>query len=291
MPRLVAGLLMAAAWMALAPVVAAQGVALLIVDENSQPVEGAQGQVSDLLGTSGSDGMLYILGLAPGRYQLTVRLHGYHPDLRNVVVTAGQPTRLIVKLHRAVQGLPVEVETSPRPGFHGVVRDTRGQPLAGAEVHLLGRQGRVLRTEGDGRFDHATAGGAYLIRVTARGFQERRFSVSVPDSAGQEALIQLRVIDEGYEETKNAEVILLRQLGRRLAVMRPEHRLLRADLEEYGFRSLCTIPRLEALLRRAAGTELSGYEDGRLLVNVCTFRANAVELVEIGDRIIVWTPR
>ncbi len=275
-----------------APVAVAQGVVVTVLNEHGQPVEGVDGQVGDLLATSGRDGLIFFLGLEPGRYQLTLRIEGYHPDLRSVVVTAGAPVRLTARLNPASRAQRAIVVEGTSPGLYGVVRDASLRPIADAEVHLLGRRGGAVRTDSAGSFRRPDVQGAYLVRVTAPGFRESRFSVSIPAGpAGQEVLVRLTPADTAYRGTSNAELLLLRQLGRRLSAARPQQRLTREELESYGFRSLCTIPQLEARMRRASRTELSGLEDGQRLVNVCVIRANEVELVEVGDRIIVWTPR
>lgn len=269
-------------------VVAGQGVAVLVVDEHHQPFEGAEGRVGDLIGTSGPDGMLFILGLPPGRHELVVRAAGYLPDLRPVEVQAGPPTRLTVRLQPAVRGPPVTPVPSARTGVHGVIVSESLQRLAGAEVHLYGRQGRTVRTDSAGAFHQPVPGGLYLVRVAARGFRERRFSLDLPEGGGRELVVRLAAVDTSYHGTTNAEQGVLRQLGRRLASGPPASRLTRAELQRFGFRSLCSIPQVAATGRRADAGELPGLADGVRTVNVCTFRANEVELVELRPRVIVW---
>lgn len=275
-----------------APLAVAQGVVVTVLNEHGQPVEGVAGQVGDLLATSGSDGLIFFLGLAPGRYQLTMRIPGYHPDLRNVEVTDGAPVRLTVRLNSASRAQRPVVSEGTRRGLRGLVTDARMRPVAAAEVHLLGRRGGVLRTDSLGGFHAVNAEGTYLVRVVAVGFRESRFSVTISDgTAGLEALVPLLAADASYTGTSNAEQLLLRQLGRRLAAVRPQSRLTREELAAYGFRSLCEIPQVAARMRRVGGAELSGWEDNERLINVCAMRANEAELVELGGRVIVWTPR
>jgi hypothetical protein len=270
----------------------AQGVVVTVLNEHGQPVEGVAGQVGDLLATSGSDGLIYFLGLAPGRYHLTMRIPGYHPDLRNVVVTDGAPVRLTVRLNSASRAQRPVVSEGTSPGLRGLVTDAHMQPIRGAEVQLLGRGGGVLLTDSAGGFHALDAEGTYMVRVVAPGFRESRFSVTIAGrDAGVEALVPLLPADATYTGTSNAEQLLLRQLGRRLAAARPQPHLSREELAAYGFRSLCEVPQVAARMRRVGGAELSGWEDGERLINVCTVRANEAELVEVGDRIIVWTPR
>ena len=274
------------------PMAAAQGVVVTVLNEHGQPVEGVDGQVGDLLATSGRDGLIFFLGLEPGRYQLTMRIPGYHPDLRNVVVTDGAPVRLTVRLNSAARAQRPVVSEGASPGLRGLITDARMQPLAGAEVHLLGRRGGLLRTDSAGGFHARDAAGTYMVRVIAAGFRESRFSVTIAGAdAGLDVLVPLLPADARSTETSNAEQVLLRQLGGRLATARPGSRLTREALAAYGFRSLCEVPQIAARMRRASGAELSGLADGQRLINVCTVRANEAELVEVGGRVIVWTSR
>ncbi|HUG28183.1 MAG TPA: carboxypeptidase regulatory-like domain-containing protein [Gemmatimonadales bacterium] len=291
MSRLAVAVLAVTAFLG-APVAAAQGVVVTVLNEHGQPVEGVAGQVGDLLATSGSDGLIYFLGLAPGRYHLTMRIPGYHPDLRNVVVTDGAPVRLTVRLNSASRAQRPVISGGASPGLRGLVTDAQMQPIAGAEVHLLGRRGRVMPTDSAGGFHAVEAEGTYMVRVVAAGARESRFSVTMPGGdTGLEALVPLLPADTSYTGTSNAEQLLLRQLGRRLSATRPQSRLTRDELAAYGFRSLCEVPEIAARMRRASGSELSGLEDGQRLINVCAVRANEAELVELNGRVIVWTPR
>lgn len=271
--------------------VAGQGVAVLVLDEHHQPVEGAEGRVADLLATSGRDGMLFLLGLPPGRHQLTVRHQGYQPDLRNVEVGEGPPLQVTVRLQPVRAGRPVVPMSSATPGFHGVVVGAELRRLPGVAVHLYGREGRTLRTDSTGTFLHPGARGTYLVVVAADGHRERRFSAVIPEGAGREVVVQLEPVDTSYHGTTNAEHALLRELGRRLARNRAGDWLGKSALAAYGFRSLCDIPEVAARGRRAAAGQLAGLADGVRSVNVCAFRANEVELVELGRQVIVWTPR
>lgn len=275
-----------------APLATAQGVVVTVLNEHGQPVEGVAGQVGDLLATSGSDGLIFFLGLEPGTYQMTMRIPGYHPDLRNVEVTAGPPVRLTVRLNSAARAQRPVISEGVSPGLRGLVTNPAMRPIAGAEVHLFGRRGAVLSTDSAGGFHARDAEGTYMVRVVAPGFRESRFSVAISGGdAGMEALVPLLPADASYTGTSNAEQLLLRQLGRRLGATRPQPHLHREELAAWGFRSLCEVPEVAARRRRMSGAVLSGWENGERVINVCTMRANEAELVEIGNRIIVWTPR
>lgn len=288
MRRLVAALTGA---MLLVPgVLAGQGLAVLVLDEQSRPIEGAQGQVSELTATTGADGMMYFRGLPPGLWELTTRFVGFLPDVRDVTVMGREPTRVIVKLVPAPLRLPPVVVEATRPGLYGVVSTTRLAPIAGAEVQLLGRRGRVVPTDGGGQFMHPEAEGEYLLRVTADGYRERRFSVSVPADGGREVLVHLDAAESGYRASGNRELYYLRDLSFRLAWARPNSVQNRNQLAPYGTRSVCEVPEVGAVVNRRHLRGLVTLLDGQYLVpNLCGIRADAVEIVEWGRDVCAGT--
>lgn len=263
----------------------AQGVVVLVVDEQSRPLEGALGQVHDLLATSGRDGMMYFLGLAPGQYQLTVRFIGYHPDLRNVVVTAGAPSRILVKMNPAPVLLPPVVVEAVRPGVFGVVSDDQLRPLAGAAVELLGRRGRTATADSLGEFSFPLAAGVNMLRVTYPGHYERRFAVTVPDGGGQEVLVQLPPADARFRETGVLARQALLDLRERLSWGRRRDLMTREDLANFASGSICDMPVLNTVVRNQRGTTLGLVDGWQVTWNVCSFRTDEVDLVEWGDSV------
>lgn len=269
---------------------AAQGLAVLVVDEQSRPIEGAQGQVSELTATTGADGMMYFRGLPPGLWQLTTRFVGFLPDIRDVTVMGREPTRVIVKLVPAPLRLPPVVVEATRPGLYGIVSTTRLVPIAGAEVHLLGRRGRAVPTDSAGHFMHPEAQGEYLLRVSADGYRERRFSLSVPEGGGREVLVHLDAAESGYRPSGNRELYYLRDLSFRLAWARPNSVQNRDQLAAYGTRSVCDVPEVGAVVNRQHLRGLVTLLDGQYLVpNLCGIRADAVEIVEWGRDVCAGT--
>lgn len=282
MKRLVA--MLAAAACLLAPVsAAAQGLAVLVVDQDSRPIEGAQGQVSELVATTGADGMMYFRGLSPGLWQITTRYIGFLPDVRDVTVSGREPTRVLVKLVPAPLRLPPVVVEATRPGLYGIVSTTRLGPLVSAEVRLLGRGRRTILTDSAGGFMHPEAEGEYLLRVTAEGYRERRFSLNVPEGGGREVLVQLDAAEPGYQASGNRELFYLRDLSYRLAWARPNSVLNRGKLAEYGTRSVCEVPEVGSVLNRRHLRGLVTLLDGQSRVgNLCGIRADEAEIVEWG---------
>jgi hypothetical protein len=268
--------------------VAAQGMAVLVVDEQSRPIEGAQGQVSELIATTGADGMMYFRGLPPGLWQLTTRYIGFRPDVRDVTVSGREPTRVLVKLVPVPLRLPPVVVEATRPGLYGIVSTTRLEPLANAEVRLLGRGARTIQTDSAGGFIHPEAEGEYLLRVTAEGYRERRFSLSVPEGGGREVLVHLDAAEPGYHASGNRELYFLRDLSFRLAWARPNSVMTRGKLAEYGTRSVCEVPEVGSVVNRQHLRGLVTLIDGQYLVpNLCGIRADEVEVVEWGRDVCV----
>ncbi len=272
MRRLVAALLLG--WTVAPAGLLAQGggLAVLVVDQDSRPIEGAQGIVNRMVATTGADGMLYFPGLAPGQYQLATRSVGYRMDVRQVEVTGEVTTRVIVKMMRLPLRLPPVIVSAVRPGLYGVVSNTRLEPLAGVEVRLLGRGGRTIRTDSAGRFSHPGAMGAYLVRFSAKGHEERRFGVTVPDEGGQEMLVQLGD-DPSYEGPSNQQRYMERAQSYLIAWSNRRNALTRSDLAQYGTRSICDVPAIRTAMRQATRGPMD---------RACAVRANEVELVVWG---------
>lgn len=247
-------------------------LAVLVVDQESRPIEGAQGIVNQLVATTGPDGMLYFPGLAPGRYQLVTRGVGYRVDVRQVEISAEATARVIVKLTRLPLRLPPVIVTADRPGLYGIVGTTRLEPLAGAEVRLLGRRGRTVRTDSAGRFAVPAAAGPYLLRVWARGYEQRRIGVTVPEQGGQEVLIQLGE-DPSFEGPSNQQRFQEREQTYMITWSNRRDVLTRSDLAQYGSRSICDVPVIRMAIRQATRDPMD---------RSCFIRANEVEMVAWG---------
>jgi outer membrane receptor protein involved in Fe transport len=68
--------------------------------------------------------------------------------------------------------------------LHGIVRDTTGGAISGAEIQILGPRQRLAgaaTTDSQGRFSMSVAeAGAYVLEIRAPGFAESRASVLIP---------------------------------------------------------------------------------------------------------------
>lgn len=275
MRRVAAVLLLS--WAVAPAVLVAQGgrLAVLVVDQDSRPIEGAQGIVNSLIATTGADGMMYFPGLAPGQYQLTTRSVGFRWAVREVGVIGQQTTRVMVKLEMAAVALPPVIVSAVRPGLHGIVSNTRLEPLVDAEVRLIGRRGRTIRTDSAGRFSYPEATGAYLIRFSAKGHEQGRFGVTIPSEGGQEMLVRLRddPRDEGLGTQQRAGE---QRMSTLISWSNRRDVLTRSDLVQYGTMSLCEVPAIQGAIRRV---EIGG---GFTQLEICLVRASEVELVVWG---------
>ncbi|MCA1636605.1 MAG: TonB-dependent receptor [Acidobacteria bacterium] len=82
-------------------------------------------------------------------------------------------------------------------GLSGTVRDTTGASVAGAQVYLINTQQAVLKTtrsDSEGRFQFAEMpAGTYELRVTHRGFDNRRLPVNLASRETTDVAVVLEV--------------------------------------------------------------------------------------------------
>ena len=97
-----------------------------VIDDAGQAVAQAIVEVADLgrSVTTGADGAFRI-ALAPGRYTLAVRRHGFAPVVREISVGAAQPALEIVR--EALLGL--RLNEAPATKVHGPRSRLRGSAL------------------------------------------------------------------------------------------------------------------------------------------------------------------
>lgn len=258
-------------------------VTVQVQDEQGRPVPGAAGQLGGLSATAGPDGLITFAPVTAGTHTLTIRAIGFRPDQRELVIGRELTVRFTVTLAQMpVMLAPVIVEAT-RPGLYGIVSTVGLQPLADAEVHLMGRRSRTVRTDSLGRFSHPDAEGPYMVRVSARGHEDLRLSVAVPEGGGREVLVQLNQARPGYRGASNRERWMHHELSFRLAWANPLNVLTRAELEQYGVRSICEVPQLAAATRMMQAQRASTVIDGDFQVpDPCMIRVHQVLLVEWG---------
>lgn len=280
-----------AGWLLMPGGAAGQGLEVLVLDERARPVEGAQGQVGELRASSGADGWIRFPALAPGRYQVITRFIGYRPDIREVVVAEPGPTRLTVTLDPTPLRLPPVVVEVTRPGIYGIISTNRLEPLPGAEVILMGKRGRTVRADSAGHFIHPVAVGAYLVRFSAKGYEDLQLSVTVPEDGGRELLVHLSDARPGYRGADNRQKWNFRELSSRLARAHPRNVLTRADLDSHRFRSICDIPQVRTTVAQMERVGAETLIDGDFTVpNPCGIRAHQVQIIEWGPNVCATTP-
>lgn len=148
-------------------------------------------------------GEFQIGSLRPGKTVVTVSVAGYAPELRTVTTVPGRPTivNLVLSVGRTVTGL---------------VRDSEGSPIVGAEVEAMKwRNYRTLRasaaTDGQGRFAifdapkdefkvsiYARDRSALIDQVISAERDDYEFTLEAPspdDPAGSGALCSAKVGD------------------------------------------------------------------------------------------------
>src|SRR5213078_4860911 len=99
-----------------AVLVAADTVSGRVVDNSGQAIPQAIIEVTELgRSVTATDAGAFRIELAPGRYTLAVRRHGFAPAVREISVGAGQPTLEITLTPSAFQLEPVTVTATRQP--------------------------------------------------------------------------------------------------------------------------------------------------------------------------------
>ncbi len=220
-----------------------------------------------------------------GNHLLTIRLVGYAALRTPVAVRAGTNQYDYV-LHPAVQSLPTLRVEARRTGLYGTVGDTSLAPLAGAQVHLVGRGGDVIVTDLAGRFafPRATAG-QYAVRIVLTGYAEQRLFIELKREEGVELAIRLR---PSRAIASRVDEEAFHELGRRLVTNRTGDRLNAGQLERYGSLGLCDLPGFIHNLRIVPSVGLTIILNGNTIMRnmparaLCAWGAADVELIEFG---------
>ena len=267
-----------------------QTVRGLVVGPDQNPLAGAEILFGGRSVVTGDQGSFRVDGVPVGEYQLTVRMIGYRPFRGRLTVGTVNPDHVITLRPDPALSLPPIIVEGLRIGLYGLVGDSSFRPAAGARVRLIGPGGGETRTDSAGRFAFPSSGGGeYLVRVSLRAHQERRFSVTLEPERGREVTIRLPKADPEYREARGRELWALEDLARRLRRKPPGNIMTREELGRYGTMSLCAIPRIKPIV----GTRVWGYLDGwHSYFNACKWRADQAELVEWGSGYItMWQRR
>lgn len=256
------------------------------------PLEGAEVVVAGRAerATTDADGRFRIAGLAVNRYNLLVRMVGYAPI--QVIASLGEAglTDLEIFLTQLPQILENIVVVGDRRGVHGRVLGPDLQPVAGAEVRILGG-GAVQRTDGTGRFSFPDKHGAtYVVRVTAEGYISQPVHLRIPTGQSREVTIHLAEVYPGYQPVFREDEHY-RDLGERLARRSPLTRIAHDELARFDGMRVCDIPKVRFSLNRALGSTtadgaaVTTVVNGHLVLeNIlpCFWLVDEVALVELG---------
>lgn len=173
-----------------------------IKDEGGRPVpeavitvEGTARQVR-----SDSSGAFVLPAVPVGMREVSIRRIGFRPGRGTFEVRADSALVIAATLIADVQQMAgVRIEEQLLNQLGGVVLDERMEPLAGAEVDIVGLR-RTMRTDSDGRFIFVDlAPGNYLIEVRAPGYAVARRAVQMVARIERDLAIRLHSAgDERY---------------------------------------------------------------------------------------------
>ncbi len=151
--------------------------ARITVSANGRRVEGASVTLFHTRGnfrsdrTSGADGVVLMRGLPPDSYQLVAS----HPDY---LASDRQPLVL-----RDGDLVKLDAELKPGGSIKGQVVDTQGTPVGNVSVSVAPRGAEPANTDTLGKFTISPLrpGVNYVLRVTAKGYEQQERVTSRPD--------------------------------------------------------------------------------------------------------------
>jgi hemoglobin/transferrin/lactoferrin receptor protein len=159
----------------------------------------------------------------------------------------------------------------------GVVRDSAGAVLAGAEVSLLNAQQAIIgtaKTDGEGRFkidDVPT--GSHLLVITSKGFTEHRRAISIrgTDAMNVEVSLEPRAASEEVSVTANlGNVESVESISQQVNVIgelnieeRAKTVIAQVATEEVGVHLQRTSPTVSGIvIRGVTGNKVNIFVDG-----------------------------
>lgn len=265
--------------------VAAQGQSVrgTVRDTAGIPLGRAAVQVGERRTETDSLGAFRMDDLRPGKYVLTIRLLGYSPVRTQIAVVEAEPTELEYYLTVVPVRLPPVLVNVLRSGIYGVVGDTGYRKAVGAKVQLLGTHHGTVLTDSMGRFAFPDAhNGQFMVRVTFRGYSERRLHLELKRNEGREIVV---LLTPTREQPSKAEETAMFDLSQRLSMGLRREQLTPSELTRRGNASLCDLPQVKSELGRLQTTLiLNGatvYRDWPV-ASLCNWSVDDVELVEYG---------
>lgn len=236
-----------------------------VVTLEGRPVEGADVVVGGtaIRVKTRADGSFVLPGIPPGDYEILFRKLGYDPAAFTTMIAAGQQQEVKVTLARLGQQLDtVKVQATVFNEVGGVVQDTTGRPIGGADVEIDGTDHR-MRTRADGRFLFLDVPpGRFLLRVRKLGFGMVRRGLEMAKQLERTITIVLHPLPQTLSPV---EVIAQSGLGAADSVAQAEFAirrrmagsqsdmLVREDLAPMGRSALD-----QAIMQRAMGGAAKG---------------------------------
>lgn len=262
-----------------APVAGPRELVGQVLDSAGVPIDSAEVTIEATRRSAftGRDGVFRFDDVRPARYTIVARKIGYAPDVRRIAV-AGGGASLTMRLNRIARGLPAVVTVATSSGLSGVVSDTARQPLAGADVEVIGGpQGTT--TDSTGNFYLDVGPGRFMVRVTAEGFRPQRVSVTIPDGEGRRLAVWMTEGDDGAAaRTAAAEYDLGQRLATRNAVY--SRIFTREDLAKLNISDVDRLATAGATRRVGQGCDVI-LDGGPVKVPAWTLDAADLEFVEV----------
>ena len=257
----------------------AQTVTGTVRDTAGNPLIGAEILLAKRKVSSGPSGRFRFDSVAVGTYPILVRLIGYESVRSRIGVVKSEPTEVdyyLVPRPFRIDPLIVEIK---RTGIYGSVGDTAYHAIHGAKVDVVGAYGGTALTDSAGRFAFPKADrGIYMVRVTFPGYTDRWFTLEVRPGQGRQLGVLLA---PGRQRHSSEEEQALFDL-RHTLLMTPSWGFMQGrELERFGSRPLCDVPRL----RHSAGDNYVIVLNGtRELINwsLCAWNTDEVALIELS---------
>lgn len=271
-------------------VLSAQGFGSLtgsVRDTSGVPLAGAEIILATKRAITTPQGSFRLDSVPVGDHLITIRLVGF-VALRSTVSVRRDISSYSYILRPAAQLLPTVYTEVSRQGIYGTVGDTALKSLAGVKVQIAGRHGGEAITDSTGHFAFpAAVEGQYLLRAFLPGYEEERLFLELGKREGVEVAMRLR---STRELLSRADELAVRDLGRRLEVNLPQDRLSGGYLQRYGSLSLCEVNSVASKVR-VPPDSLTIILNGTFILtkrsvrDLCSWRADEVELVEFGENV------
>ena len=163
----------------------------IVMDSAHDPLEGATVfiRAPQRTARTNSAGYFRLDSLAPGTYEVTVRMIGHDIAVQsyNVSDSGGVARFCLIPDPR---GLAPMITAVKRGGLGGVVGDSTYKTIAGAEIRAVAGGARAI-TDSVGGFYLPLKPGTYALMVKKEGYGSQLISVTVPSDSGRQIAIWL----------------------------------------------------------------------------------------------------